>query len=383
MAKQQKEELPLMDDFAEESLLDQLVEEEEAGVDDAEELNEETDNDDDSENLESKLEEESEEDSEEEEDDEEEDEEEEDEKSVKNKSKKSSKEDSEEESTESFWSDVEKLTGRQIEVEYGDVDPETPEGAAIREEALAQQVVNDHLDYLSKIYPREFRALEHAANGGKLEDLYSPAEPDYSKISIGEDDEEAQKSFMNSYYQRKGFSPSKAKRMVEADEDSEEGLYSATKDALKELSTDQERERNRIIEDQRKADMAAKKQDMQMIGSVERVVQSGKLNKFTVPVKEREGFYEYALSNMQRNPNGGYMFVQPVQPNDLERQLQEMYFAYKGGDLSKIIQREVKTEGAKRLKRASSKESSKKIGSGSGSSSKKRSGLPTFKDHEA
>jgi hypothetical protein len=391
MAKQQKDELPLMDDFTEDSLLDQL--EEDTSGDAAGDDDEKDDDDDSSKDDESSddtdegsdEEDSSDDDSDSDEDDADEDGEE----KPDRKKAKASKKDSDESDTEdkddkeeSFWSDVEKLTGRTVDVDYGETDPETAEGAALREEALIQSSITDHLDYLAKIYPREFRALEHASNGGKMEDLYNPAEPDYSKIEIGDDDVDAQKTFMNSYYQKKGFSATKAKRMTDADEDSDEGLGTATKDALKELSTDQEKSRNKVIAEQKKSDQASKRQDMQMIGSVEKVVQSGKLDKFTIPVKEREKFYQHALSNMQRNPNGGYMFVQTVEPQDLEKQLQEMYFAFKGGDLSKIIQRGVTTEGARKLKRAGSGKAANKIGSGKGAGKgKNRKGLPTFDDH--
>jgi len=214
-----------------------------------------------------------------------------------------------------------------------------------------------------------------------MEDLYNPAEPDYAKMDIGKDDVDAQKSFMKSYYMKKGLSSIKAGKMVETDEDSDEGLYTSTKDAIKELSAGQEKKRQEVAKEQDRVSKASKKEDMQMIGAVEQVVQSGKLNKFTVPVKEREQFYQFALSHIQRNPQGGYMFVQPVQGRMLEQQLQEMYFTYKKGDLSSIIQREVKSEGAKRLKRNSGKSTKKKVGAGSDEARGKRKGaLPTMEE---
>ncbi len=330
--KDQKEELPLMEDFTEESLFDQLEEEEEEGADGAGDNDDDDDKgdkgdvkdkDDDSDDDDSD---DSDDSSDDDADDSDKDDDDDDKKS---KGKKSAKKDADEnndddeDSDETFWTDVEKLTGRTVEVDYGDTDPESAEGAAVREETLVQSAISDHLDYLSKIYPKEFRALEHASNGGKMEDLYNPAEPDYSRMEIGKDDAETQKSFMRSYYVKKGLTPTKASRMVETDEDSDEGLYAATKEALKEMATGQEKDRNKIIKDQEFLNKQSRQQDMQMIGSVEQVVQTGKLNKFTVPVKEREAFYQYSLQHMQRNPNGGYMFVQPVQPRDLEQQLQE------------------------------------------------------------
>ncbi len=389
MGKQSKEELPLMTDFTEDSLLMQVKDDDVEDIDDEHDEKDDLE-DEDEESLKKKEKKKSSKKKEEvvdevdeiDEEDKDEDEDEDEEKKTKKKKSVSKKddddEDEDEEETENFWSDVEKLTGRQVEVDYKETDPESAEGAALREEALAQQVINDHLAYLSKVYPREFKALEHAANGGKIEDLYNPSEPDYSQMKIEEKDEEAQKAFLMSYYQKKGFSPSRSKRLIETDEDSDEGLFKTSEEALKEMTANQEKDRNKQIEQQEKTSKQNKKEDLQMIGSVEQIIETGKLNKFTIPVKEREEFYQFALSQMQRNPNGGYMFVTPVENRKLEQQLQELFFAYKRGDLSSIIQREVKTEGARKLKRNVGKQ--KKV-AGTIDEKKSKRSLPIMDDY--
>jgi len=162
MAKQQqKEELPLMDDFTEESLFDQLEEEDE-GADGSGNENDDDDDDEAKGKAGASSEEDDEDDDssgskKDEEDDEEDDDD--DESKPKPKSKAKSEEDDDEDgkegdddddSGETFWTDVEKLTGRSIDVDYGDTNPESPEGAAIREEALVQGAINDHLDTWQK-----------------------------------------------------------------------------------------------------------------------------------------------------------------------------------------------------------------------------------------
>ncbi len=398
MAKQQKEDLPVFDDFTEDTLFDQLEEEEEGAAgsqdddddndDDDATKNQNQDQDDDQDDDDDKGGKGDDQDDDDDDDDSSDNDDDDDSKSKKPKASAKDDDDDQDDdddepSDETFWTDVEKLTGRNVEVDYGDVDPESAEGAAMREEALVQSAINDHLDYLAKIYPREFRALEHAANGGQMEDLYNPAEPDYSKMEMPEKDEEFQRSFMKSYYEKKGFNATKAKRMVETDEDSDEGLYKAAKEALKELATGQEKERNQKMKQQQQINEQNRRADMQMIGTVENIVQGGKLNKFTVPVKEREQFHQFALQHMQRNPAGGYMFVTPVDPRNLETQLQEMYFAYKGGDLSKIVQREVKTEGARKLRRRAQQSNKRKTGADDTDTKRqqRRGSLPTMDDY--
>lgn len=278
----------------------------------------------------------------------------------------------------SFWGDVEKLTGRQVEVEYGDVDPETPEGAALREEQLVQNAITDHLNYLGKLHPKEMRALEHAHNGGAMEDLFTPGEPDYSKMEIPEEDEDYQKQFMQNFYEKKGFTRQRAARMVEGDAESEEGIHKIATDALKELATDQVKKRETVMNNQKQIAAQNRREDLQMIGVVEKVVEAGKLGNFTLPTKERQSYFNYALNHMQRNPEGGYMFVLPVIPEKMEQQLQEMYFSFKEGNLKGIIQREAETQNSRKLRRNAQK--SKGKGSDE-TDTKTKKGLPTMDDH--
>jgi len=58
-----------------------------------------------------------------------------------------------------------------------------------------------------------------------------------------------------------------------------------------------------------------------------------------------------------------------------------MFFNYKEGDLSTIIQREVKSNGARTLKRNINKEKSKPSAS-SGEAPRKSTKLPTMEDFE-
>jgi hypothetical protein len=234
------------------------------------------------------------------------------------------------------------------------------------------------------MYPREFRALEHAANGGSIDDLFKPGEPDYSKMEIPEDDEEYQKQFMQNYYiEKKGFSRQKAARMVESDLESTEGIFEQSKAALKEMAVDQEKTIAKQIDDQKQLEKQNRQQDTQMIGVVESVVNNGKLNTFTIPTKEREEFFRYSLNHIQRNPSGGgYMFALPLNPQALEQQLQDLYFAFKKGDLTKIIQRSADTESTRRLKRNALKNQDKSNQGAGGDDDRRRKkgSLPGMED---
>lgn len=385
MAKQSNEtvEAPTMQSFTVGSLLDSIQEEdneESTDINDKEDEDDDNDNKAGSKNPKSVKfdgDAESDEDDGDDLDDDEDDQEDDDKvKSKKKDTKKDSKKDSDADGdteddddgdTEdgTFWDDVDKLTGVKIEVDYQGVDPESPEGAVLREEAVSRYAIDNHLNRLKDLFPREFRALEHAANGGQLEDLFSPQEPDFSQITVKEDDVDAQRAQMMSYYTNfKGFSTAKAKRMIEADEDSEEGLFKTTQDAIKERAAIQEKERIKREENTRKQAEAQKQADIQMVNTISGVIKKGELGTFRVPKSEVADFENFIFSSVTRNNQGGYTIVQQIDPNALEKQLQAMYFAFKGGELSSIIQTAAKSERAKQTKRTLKRQKQQRVSDG-------------------
>jgi hypothetical protein len=383
MAKQQSNsEEPLsMQSFTAGSLLESITEETDDEKDDNLENDDDDDIDDDnkdndddggkkvskSDKPDSKDESESDEDNDEPDDKDDEDDDDVKDKSKKDKSKDKKSDvkddaDKDDEDEGTFWDDVDKLTGNKVEVDYQGVDPESPEGAVLREEAVTRSAIDNHLNTLKDLFPREFRALEHAANGGKMEDLFSPQEPDFSQVSFKEEDTDSQKAQLMSYYTNfKGFSSQKAKRMVDADEDSEEGLFKAAQDAVKERATAQEKQRTAQEVKTKKEAEEQKRADVQMVNTINGVVEKGELGTFRIPKSEVSAFQDFIYASVTRDINGGYTIVQPIEDKNLEKQLQAMYFAFKGGELSSIIQTAAKSERAKATKRTLKRQKQQRV----------------------
>lgn len=362
---QEKEEvtIPSMDDFSESSLLDQVQlhtkEEEE------EEEQEEQEEEEEKKEVPPKVEEEEEHDEEEEESEEESEESE----------KKSEEEDS-------FWDDVDAITGNTYEVDYGDVDPASPEGAALREEVVAKTAIEENLNSLADKYPQAFQALQHVANGGKFEDFISPGEVDYSTLEIGEEDVAKQKSFMKDYYMSKGLSEAKAVRNVEDDEDSEEGLFNNFKVALEERQTSQAKEREEIIARQARVKEAQDARDRQFGDAVATILKEGTVGNFKVPKADSEKFYEFILGHTQRLGDG-YAFTIPIDNAKFSKQLEQMFFGFKEGDLSKYVDTKAKTKAARRLKRNVQKEKTDGESRSEDGTRKRTKKLPTLGSFEA
>jgi len=255
----------------------------------------------------------------------------------------------------SFWDDVETITGNKYEVDYGDIEPDTPEGAAIREKVVSETAVEANLSFLEEKFPDGFKALMHVSNGGKLKDLAVSNEIDYSSLDIKEENIEAQKSFMEDYYMSKGFSEAKAKRNVEDDEDSEEGLFKNFEVAFKEKKEEQETSKADIFKKQEDIKLSQDKQDKQFGENLSSVINEGKIGNFTIPKAEAGKFYDHVLSHVKREGDG-YAISIPLDNNNFQEQLQQLFFGFKKGDLSKYVSKAASTESTRRLKKNMSKE---------------------------
>lgn len=286
----------------------------------------------------------------------------------------------EEEEEGNFWTDVEKITGIELHVDYGDVDPETAQGAAIREQALAEFVVENYIKTLQEKFPRAYKILEHEANGGKIEDLITPQYVDYSKIELKLENVEQQKAILMDFYIKdKGFDEKKAKRMVEADEDSDEGLFGQAQDALKSKVEAQKLREEQITKDAKLKQQAREAQDSQFLGSVKQVIAGGKVGNFNIITKkDKEEFYSFVENSLQRNGDDGYVAVVPVGKDNVAGVLQQLYFGYKNGDLEGFIQRTAESVNVKRLQRKV--KIAEKITSAGEDKQNPNKQLPTFAD---
>jgi hypothetical protein len=248
-----------------------------------------------------------------------------------------------------FWEEVAKITGTEVEVDYGGVDPISPQGAALREQAVAEKAISDFVSRLQDEFPAVYQALEYAYAGGDPRELYQ-TEKDYTKVQIAEGDEDHAKALLNEYYQRKGFNESRAKRMIAADAESDEGLVGTAQAALTEMQQEQEEERQETLARQQLAAKKQKEQDVKFLSSVDSLISSGTLGTFRIPKAEAQEFSKFVRGSLQRNGDQGYLLVTPIDQAQLEKQLQVEYFKFKKGDLSKLIQVKATTQATENLK---------------------------------
>lgn len=267
----------------------------------------------------------------------------------------------EEEDKTTFWKDVEKIHGIELgDIDFGDVAPDSPEGAAIRDQVLVNKTVADYVEYLKENFPNSYKFLEHESNGGDVNELFNVVKTDYSKIELKADDVDTQKKVLTEFYKSKGFDEKRVARMVEADEDSPEGLLAAAKEALTAQQAAQKAAEEQVKQATAARQQAIEARNNQFRESVKKITDAGTIGNFGITdKKEKEEFYRFAMSNIYSDGKEGYQVVLPIDDTTLMPVLQQLLFAYKKGDLSSYVARTAATQNVKRLVRRVSQDPTK------------------------
>lgn len=282
------------------------------------------------------------------------------------------------EEASNFWEDVEKEHGIKVQVDFGDVDPESPKGAAIRDQAIIDMAVAGQLEYLKNTFPDAYQILEHVSNGGQITDIIKPEETDFTRVTLEKDNKESQKELLLDFYKSRGFDAKRAQRMVEADEDSAEGLFAVAQDALKQLATAQTEKVKAVVEQQKAAKVEVEKRNENFKQAVKQITDAGKLGDFAIlNPKDKADFYQYALKNIHANENG-YQVVLPITNDSMIPVLQQLFFGFKNGKLDEFVKREAQTQQVKKLQRRVSQSSTKTGGQEGQNTGAGQKMLPTF-----
>lgn len=253
---------------------------------------------------------------------------------------------------EAFIEEVEKLTGIELDLDYGDTDPLSPQGVALREAAVKEHTLDSFLQEIEEKFPQVFRALKHANNGGDVAELFAQSTArDYSKVAIGDEDSDLAKEILKEYYKSKGVkNEAKIAKMIETDEDSAEGLVKEAKAALEELKAEQNEKSNAIAQVQERKAAEDRKRDQILVTALDEVIDTRDLGGFKIADKaEAQQFRDYVVSNIRKVGEGKYELSTPLDSAGMAKALQYQYFQFKKGDLTKIIRQKVESEGAKKL----------------------------------
>lgn len=292
----------------------------------------------------------------EEEQEQEEEEEKEEPKSEKKKGKQEkSEEESEEESEEqeetedSIYKDINNILGFEPEDEFDD----SPEGYAEYTKKYGENLLAKMEENLQTNFPQAYAYLLHQMNGGKDEDFFKGQTENWD-IELKEDDEQTQEQIVRQDLKKLGWSDKKVDRWVETLRDDDE-LYNEAKTALEKNQKAKAEADKKRLEEIEKTNAEKKKQIESMSQSISKVIEKGSLKNWIIPGKEKENFNNYVRQNVFF-ADGKFFIRREISPESLEDELQGEFFRYRKGNLSDLVERQAKSESAKRLKRKTATE---------------------------
>lgn len=264
----------------------------------------------------------------------------------------------------SFWEDVDKLRGEALEVDFGDIDPNTPEGALIYEKAVRQDEIAKFEQHLADTNPRAYAFLTHILDGGKEEDFFKLAgEPGTLPTEAElQNSVDIQKEILTQDYKAKGLGDKAIAATIKA---------LITDDELEEAATEALKNQTKAREEGIKAVQAQSELETQhrtekikeMNDYVSSIVNTGKIDNIIIPEKDRLPFAK-AFASSIRIENGQFVSVTPVTNETVTQVFKEKFFSFKKGNITDLIEKAAATANTKRLVRTIPNGNKKPLGSG-------------------
>lgn len=258
-----------------------------------------------------------------------------------------------------FWDDVDKLRGTKLDIDWDKqldttgkpIDPESPQGALIRERMIEQAARDNFELYIQQTDPRGYQYLLHRQTGGTDEQFFAQKTltlPVYEEFKNSVDLQVSvyQRSLLNA-----GIPEKQAKMLTDqAVKDKEifelaDTAYKAQDAAEKKSIADLQ---SKLANDEKVLGQRVQ----QLSKALSDEITTGTGMKMVIPDAKRAGFKAYVEQFIEQDPEGNFVLVQKLDPRQLGEQLGALYLQYVKGNLSEIVQREAQTVTTKRLKRA-------------------------------
>lgn len=250
---------------------------------------------------------------------------------------------------DSIFNDVDELHGEALEVDYGDVDPLSPEGIYIREQAIESRAIDRFESTLKERSPRAYAYLLHSLNGGSDDEFFQKAEgigelPSEDTLEV---DVDVQREMIERNLKRKGNNERQIKAILKAAEADDE-LEEMAKEALQEEKV-YEKKRLEDLEAKNAEELEARDASIaEMNTYVDQMVTSGKIGNIVIPEKDRKEFAK-VFKDTLRLENDQFVSVTPLSQENIEETFQKEYFRFKKGNLEGLIERAARTQNTKRL----------------------------------
>lgn len=254
-----------------------------------------------------------------------------------------------EDTPEAFFHDVDALRGEEIQVDYPDgMDPLSPEGVYHREKFLEQRAIEKFDEHLRKTDPRAYAYWLHRQSGGSDDDFFADKSfslPDYEEFKANAD---LQLRVYKSDLLSRGLDAESVQ--ILADKAVKDGkVFELADAAYRGAESRNQKELEELDRKNQQAQAAYQNSVQALDQTLVQTVNEGKGLNLVIPDADKKDFLQFVRGTLEYDQNTGkFLIVQPVD-GDISRQIEALYLLHKKGDLKALIQREAKSQNAKRL----------------------------------
>ena len=260
--------------------------------------------------------------------------------------------DSDETAETTIVSEILDTLGYDLEGENYD---DTSEGLANMTADVASKMADDRIDEVLEAFPLVKKHLDYVLAGGESQKFMEAYDPnlDYDQVNIEEDDHRSQKAILGDYLELKGHDNDFIEEMLNDFEDTGK-LYQKAEAARGALAKHQIKQREQMIESQRKQTEKMQRQTQEFWSNVSETIEDAdQFAGISVPKRDKNKFFDYLSTPVTKE---GYTQRDLDHSNaDMEIKLAIDYLMYTGFDLSDIISSKAKTQNAKTLRERISK----------------------------
>lgn len=266
--------------------------------------------------------------------------------------------------------------GYEVEGEFS----EDYDGVVSFTQTVANEIAKEQLDSVFAQFPDVEQYLNYRYNGGDPKQYFQAAAPrvDFASIEIDENDVSTQRTVVQEFLLRTGYTNEEATEAVQDYIDA--GILERqAKRSLGKLQNMQAQEQQQLIQRQQQQAQQHRQQIEQQWTAIQQTIDSGSVRGFEIPTADRKKFYSW-MSDAVDNQGRTQRLIDR-EKLDMETQVAMEYLLWKNFDLNKLVTSVKNTQQAQNLKQKlqQNTNASKRM-KGGGNSSRTPQKLPSLKD---
>lgn len=145
-------------------------------------------------------------------------------------------------------------------------------------------IAGDFFDYC--------QMLGEDATEDNIKAFFSTVNPEINYAEVDLDNTDVQKAVMKTFYKKMDYTDEEIKEAID-DLEIADTLRKQSEVASKKLGAIQSKDRAALLEQERQADFQRKENTKKFFGNIKNVIDSGKVNNFTIPVTEKKAIFDY------------------------------------------------------------------------------------------